>query len=259
MSAQWSLLPPSTPRRAFGQLLSCEARLAWRQPIGLAIGLGVPVLLVVIFGSIPAARQPSAELGGLTLFNIYIPILVAFVVGAIALLGLPGPLASYRELGILRRLSTTPVPPAWLLAAQLVINFCIAAMAEIIVVVLGIAAFGAHAPDNPGALVLAILLTMTGLFGLGLCVAATARTARGAGALGGAAFYPLMFFAGLWVPLAIMPPVLRDISDYTPLGAAVVATQDAILPGTLSVRSLLLLAGYGVVFGALAVRSFRWE
>jgi len=37
-----------------------------------------------------------------------------------------------------------------------------------------------------------------------------------------------MFFAGLWVPQQVMPPVLRDISDYTPLGASVQAIQDSL-------------------------------
>jgi len=259
VSAQWSLLPPSTPRAAFGKLLTSEARLAWRQPLGLIFGLGLPVLLLVIFGSIPGFSKPSAALGGLTLFNVYVPILITFVIGALALLSLPGPLASYRELGILRRLSTTPVPPPWVLGAQLVINFCIAATAVIIVVVVGITAYGADSPSSPGGLVLAILVATAALFAIGLCIAAVARTARGAGVLGAIAFYPLLFFAGLWVPRGEMPAALRDISNYTPFGAAVQAIQDAIQPGTVEWTALLVMAAYAVAFGALAVRVFRWE
>jgi hypothetical protein len=43
-------------------------------------------------------------------FDIYIPILMTFSIALIAFSYLPGPLVSYRELGILRRLSMTPVP-----------------------------------------------------------------------------------------------------------------------------------------------------
>jgi ABC-2 type transport system permease protein len=259
VNARWSLLPESTPRAAFGKLVGCEARLAWRQPVGLAAGLGLPVLLLVIFGSIPSFGKPSADLGGQTPFNIYVPILLAFVIAALACLTLPGALASYRELGILRRLSTTPLPPPWLLAAQVIINFAITAAAEIIVVVVGIVAFGASVPKNPGWLVLAMLVSTAGLFAIGLWIAAVAGSARIANLIGAAVFYPMIFFAGMWWPQAAMPSVLRQVSDYTPLGAAVEAMQDAIQHGTTSWAALGALAGYAVVFGALALRSFRWE
>jgi ABC-2 type transport system permease protein len=68
-----------------------------------------------------------------------------------------------------------------------------------------------------------------------------------------------MFFAGLWLPRALMPPVLLDISNYSPLGPAVQAMQDSMLSGFPSVQPLLVLAGYAVVFGFLAKRFFRWE
>ena len=73
------------------------------------------------------------------------------------------------------------------------------------------------------------------------------------------AFFPLMFFAGLWLPRALMPDVLLDISNYTPLGAAVEAIQDSMQTGFPPAAPLLVLAGYALVFGFLARRFFRWE
>ena len=69
----------------------------------------------------------------------------------------------------------------------------------------------------------------------------------------------MMFFAGLWLPRELMPAVLLDISNYTPLGAAVEAMQDSMLGGTLPAAPLLVLAAYALVFGFLARRFFRWE
>ncbi len=68
-----------------------------------------------------------------------------------------------------------------------------------------------------------------------------------------------MFLAGLWFPRQEFPAGLRDVSDVTPLGAAVEALQRAMQSGFPSAWSLLILAGYAVVFGWLAVRFFRWE
>ncbi len=247
------------PRAGFRELLRTESLLALRQPTGLALGLGLPVLLLVIFGSIPAFGKPHSSLGGLTYFDVYLPVLVALVFAGLGLFSLPIPLASYRELGILRRLSTTPLPPSWVLAVQLIINLCLAAAALVILVVTGVAAFGLRAPQNPAGFLIASVLSATALFAIGLWIAAIARTGRAAGAIGAGFFYPLMFFAGLWVPQQIMPPVLRDISDYTPLGASVQAIQDSVQGTFPSAAALLTMAAYTITFGYLAVRTFRWE
>jgi ABC-2 type transport system permease protein len=104
-------LPTLARRSAFGNIVLNEARLGWRRPVGLIGGIGIPVLLVVVFGELPSFRRHPGSLGGFTVFDLYVPILVVFSLAMLALMGLPIPLASYRELGVLRRLSTTPVPP----------------------------------------------------------------------------------------------------------------------------------------------------
>jgi ABC-2 type transport system permease protein len=72
-------------------------------------------------------------------------------------------------------------------------------------------------------------------------------------------FFPLMFFAGLWIPRAQMPASLRQISDFTPLGAAVQGLQDSMRGAWPHPAGLAVLAGYAVVFTVAAVRFFRWE
>jgi ABC-2 type transport system permease protein len=252
-------LPTASRRTAFAKIVRNEARLAWRRPVGLIAGVGVPVFLMVIFGEIGAFQEPSAILGGFTLFDLYVPILAVFAMAMIALLGLPVPLASYRELGVLRRLSTTPVPRSWLLAAQGVVQLVVALIALAVIFGVSMTAFGAGAPASPGGLLLSIALSAAGLFPIGLMVAAVARTANAASIMGRLAFFPLIFFAGLWLPRDLMPTVLRDISNYTPLGAAVQAIQSSMLNGFPSAAPLLVLAGYAVVFGFMARRFFRWE
>jgi ABC-2 type transport system permease protein len=251
---------PATARRgAFGQIVLNEARLTWRRPAGLIAGVALPVILLVIFGRIGKFQQHSASLGGYTAFALYVPILVVFAVAMLALLGLPIPLASYRELGLLRRLSTTPVPRSWLLIAEGLVQLGVAVTATAIMITVAMAAFGAPAPKSPAGVTVAVALSAAGLFPIGLLVAAVARTANGASVIGRLAFFPMMFFAGLWLPRAAMPDVLLTISNYTPLGAAVEAIQDSMLQGFPPVAPLLVLAGYALVFGFLARRFFRWE
>jgi ABC-2 type transport system permease protein len=129
-------LPSTVRRTAFGKVVLNEARLTWRRPIALIAGVALPVFLTVLFGNLPTFRQAPASFGGITLFDAYVPVLAVFSLAMLALLGLPTPLASYRELGILRRLSTTPVPPSWLLAAQGLVQLCVAVAGIAVILVL---------------------------------------------------------------------------------------------------------------------------
>jgi ABC-2 type transport system permease protein len=258
MSIRSSLLPAGTPRAAFGMIVLNESRIARRLPLGLLVGVVLPTVLLVIIGSIRHNRQHLQVLGGLTTFNVYVPVFLAMVIAALAFYGLPIPLAVYRDQGILRRLSITPVPPAWVLAAQLVLNVTFAVIELILLLAVAMTGFGVAAPKSAGGLVLALAVSIAGVFAIGLWISAIARP-RAAGILAAVCFLPLMFFAGLFVPRAEMPRALLDVSNLTPLGAAVQAIQSAMLDGFPPVAPLLVLPAHAVIFCALAVRFFRWE
>jgi len=106
---------------------------------------------------------------------------------------------------------------------------------------------------------LAIILTITSLFAVGLCIAALVRNTGVAQGIGGVLFFALMFFGGIWLPRPMMPAVLLNISNWTPLGASVGAIQSAMQGLFPSLQSLLVLAAYTIVFCYLAVRYFKWE
>jgi ABC-2 type transport system permease protein len=172
---------------------------------------------------------------------------------------LPTHLADYRQQGILRRLGTTPVPPAWMLAAQVAINLALVIAALVILVVGGTVGFGLGAPQELGGFTLALVLSIAAMFAIGLWVSAIARSSNAATGIGQLLYWPMIFFAGVLFPRPAMPAVLRDIGDWTPAGAAVHALQDSMLGTFPSAQLLLVLAGWAVVFGFLAVRFFRWE
>jgi ABC-2 type transport system permease protein len=199
------LLGEAVPRRALRRLIVTEARLAVREPAGMVWGIGLPVLLMVIFGNIPKFAQPESKFGGQTALDVYLPILCSMVLAMLALFAIPIPLATYREQGVLRRMATTPVSPAAVLAAQLVVNLALAVVAIGLILGIGTIAFGLSAPHQPFGFALALALTAVALFSLGLWVAAIARTGKAAQALAGACFFPLEFLAGLWVPRQVMP------------------------------------------------------
>jgi ABC-2 type transport system permease protein len=249
----------SAPTRAFAKLLLNEARLAWRQPLGPALGLALPLLLLVICGAVPALHRPIKALGGVTYLTLALPILMALVIAIIGIVGLPTPLVVYREQGILRRLSTTPAPPAWVLAAQLAINVGVALTGLTLLIGVGIAAFGLQAPKDVAGFALAAVLSIAAVFAIGLWIAAIARTSTVAKALSVGIMFPLLFFGGLWLPREFMPAMLRAVSDFTPLGASVQAVESAMRGSFPPLTTLAVLLGYAALFGAMAVKFFQWE
>jgi len=246
--------------RALALLVTTEAKLAWRLPTGLIFGLALPALLLVIFGTIPALSRPKEQFGGISFFSLYAPTLILLVLLVLSLLSLPMQLAGYREQGVLRRMWTTPVAPAFLLAAQLALNLALAAAGTGLVLGVGAGAFGLVLPAEAGGFALSVVLTVGALFALGLCVAAVAGTTQVATGIGLALFYPLAFFAGVYFPLTVIGSnLVNQISEALPSGAAFDALHASFLGQFPSGEALGVLAGYTVVFTAAAVRWFRWD
>ena len=249
--------PPQQRRGGFQSLLITELRLLAREPLILFWALIFPVGLLVVLGS-ATSDKPKAALGGLPFIVVYTPVLMTFTLTLLSLSAMPATLASYRDKGYLKRLSTTPVGATRLLAAQLALVFGLAGSVVILIMLVARFAYHVPLPSEAGGFVLAILLTMAAMAALGLLIASLATSQRVAGATGGILFFPLMFFAGLWVPQQQMGHVLRTISQYTPLGAAVPSITNSDFghwPGT---THLIVLALYTVVLLRISIRFFRW-
>jgi ABC-2 type transport system permease protein len=241
------------------RLTLMELRLFLREPLAVFFAVVFPALLVVILGSVPSFRAPSRDLGGLRVIDLYVPIAVTFVLVMLALNVAPTALAAYRERGVLRRLATTPVRPAALLAAQMAMGLATAVFAVLLVLAVGRLAFGVALPRQPLGYAVAFVLAAAAVFAIGLLLAAVAPSARSAQGVGSVLIFPVMFFAGLWVPRAAMPEILRHVSDVTPLGAGVQALQDATGGAWPQPLHLAVMAVYVAVFGLLAARTFRWQ
>lgn len=246
--------------RPYGLLVLTELRLAWRYPVGVVFGVGLPMLLLIIFGSIPSLGQPKRQFGGVSFFTVYTPTLIVLVLLVLALLSLPNQMAGYRQQGVLRRMSTTPVPASALLGAQVAVNLILAAVSIGLLLGVGAGAFNLVLPAHFGWFVLSLILTVAAVFGIGLCIAGFAGSPQVASAIGACLFYPLAFFSGLYVPLVeLHSGVIDQIAKVLPSGAAFDALHNSLaghFPGGVA---LGVLVAYAVVFSFIAIRWFRWD
>lgn len=251
---------PAVPRAVVMRaVLRSEARLFLREPGSLFWVLAFPSLLLTIIGLIPSMREASEGLDGRRVVDVYVPVvaLLAMITGGLQ--AMPHQLTSYRERGVLRRMSTTPVGPSSLLTAQMVVQGAAMLVAVLLAMTVGRVAFGVALPTNALGYLGVLLLTLASSLAIGAALSAVAPTTRAATTLGTVVFFPSMFTAGVWVPVQAMPELLRSIVEVTPIGAASQALDQAAGGDWPSVTHLAVVTLWAVLTGVAAIRWFRWE
>ncbi|HSF86223.1 MAG TPA: ABC transporter permease [Acidimicrobiia bacterium] len=242
------------------QLTKTESKLFVRDPIALFFGLVFPAVLLFALGYLyPGFDEPSADLDGKRYIDVYAPIALVLGLATLGLVTMPPIFGAYRQFGILRRLRTTPVHPVRLLSAQLIVHVAVAVAAAALAIGVVVTAFDVPVPESPLWFLLSFLLAAASIFAIGLLVGARASTQVSGQAIGMAIYFPMLFFAGVWIPRSVMPDGLLAVSDLTPLGSAVQALEDSWFGATPSLLNLTVMLAYALVVGLVAVRGFRWE
>lgn len=219
-----------------------------RRDIGTVVAvIGIPLFVLLSFGMTYAAKDTALP-----------AVAVAIALALNALYSVPAALGNAREQGILRRLATTPIHPATLLTAQLLVHLLLTVIT--IVLLTGAAlVLGVALPRHAAGALAAIVLGVTALFALGVLIAAVAPNGRVATGIGVLLYFPLAFLGGVTLPRDQVPALLARIGDLTPLGAFRQTVQDSWAGVPPQPLQLAILAVYAVVLGAAAVRLFRWE
>jgi ABC-2 type transport system permease protein len=93
--------------KQLSKLVQVEAKLFFRDPAAWIFSILLPVGLLVGLGAVPALREPSEEFGGARFIDIFAPSLVVITLAVLGVNMLPIRLATYREKGVWRRLSTS--------------------------------------------------------------------------------------------------------------------------------------------------------
>ncbi|GIH75354.1 ABC transporter permease [Planobispora longispora] len=242
------------------KMILVEAKLFLREPGALIFAIMLPLGLLLGLGMIPDFQEASPEMGGQRVIDNHLPAMMTILaVVTMALTVLPGTLAAYREAGVLRRMSTTPVSPFRLLVAQLVNNLVIAVIATALLIGLSNLVHGTPLPGSPLAFAGVFLLGTASMFGLGLLIAALAPTAKAAPGVGSILMFPLLFMAGMWIPRELMPDLVRQIGDFLPMAPFAQALRDTWAGNAPQMLHLIVMAATLAVTGGLAARFFRWQ
>lgn len=246
--------------RGLWTLTWLEMKIFVREPLGVFATVAAPVLVFVGLSRLLGARSRSPAGAGSDVLQD-LPVVVAMLVAVSAILSLVAIMAIYREGGILKRLRATPLRPATILTAHVLVKLLLST-ATLVLLALAARRLVPAGVDAPwvsfGA---AVVFSAACVLSIGFVIASVVPTARYAQPLGALILYPMLGLSGLFVPLDRLPAGLQPLARVLPFTYAV-----SLLRGIWHGESweshagdVVALALVFVVSVAVSARVFRWE
>lgn len=235
-----------------------EQRSFWRNPQAYFFTFGIPVLLLIVFGSI---SHPVPGQAGPRPVVLLVPGFLAFGIIVAAYGNLAATITLLRGEGVLKRVRSTPLQPQAYIAAQILSAVASCAALTAVCVSLGAAIFRVSPLSTRWGAFMGILVLGVSCFAaLGLAVTAAIKRADAAGPVTNATYIPLAIISGTFSYNLTLPHWLNQMAGLFPIKAftdALKACYDPLQqPGM--VRNLTVLAVWAVAGVALAWRYFRW-
>ena len=181
-----------------------EIRIFVREPLGFVGAIGIPLFMFLVLGrSVSPATDHSVEATKFLAQDL--PLFVSIFISINAALSLVAVISIYREGGILKRLRATPLRPAVILAAHVLVKLFFTGISLLLVILAGRRFYPVPLHAHFAGFALAVLVTTVTILCMGFVIASWVGTARFAQVIGGAIFYPMIGVSGMFVPLSSLP------------------------------------------------------
>ena len=246
--------------RGLLKLTWLEIRIFVREPLGFVAAVGVPLAIFLVLGR---SMSPGAGHSARTTQFLAqdLPLFVSIFISINAALSLIAVISIYREGGILKRLRATPLRPAVILGAHVLVKLVFTGISLVLMLLAGRRLYPVPLHAHVAGFALAVVVTTVAILCMGFVIASMVATARSAQLIGSAIFSPMLAVSGMFVPLASMPLPLALLGSVLPMSHAVALLRGAwvgadwlvLLPhlGALALTITICLA--------LTTRVFRWE
>ena len=246
-----------------------ELKSFFRNKQSLVFTLALPILLLLVFGSIFSGRIEGTE----TDFKqVFVAGIIAAGVMSTAFTGLAMSVALERELGLLRRLASSPMPKTAYFIGKVVRVIVTSLLETAILLALGVTLFGLRLPTDlqhwqTFAWVMALGVSACTLIGLAYC--ALIPNARSAAAIITPPFLVLQFISGVFYPFNQLPPWMQTIASIFPLKWMTQGFRYTFLPDSFKIVEsghvwnlpgiAVALTAWTVVGAALTALTFQWR
>ncbi len=192
--------------------------------------------------------------------DFLIPGLIGFSILVSPMFSLVNVSSEYKKTKLFKQLSLTPLTKLEWLAAKVIWYIVLTAASFLLMVSVGIFAFGAHITLTVWIIPL-LLLGPTLFASLGMLVGTVAKEPETAGVVGNIVTFPMMFLSGTFFPISIMPQYLQMIAHVLPLFYVIEGLNNVMVYGNIS-RALVdmgVVVVVTIVIFVAAVRVFKWR
>lgn len=247
--------------RGLFKLTWIELKIFMREPLGAIGTILFPVLIFIVLGRMFSHGRSASSPENSQFIQAGLPVLASLFITISAVLSLITIISIYREGGILKRLRATPLRPPTILTAHVLVKLLLTAATLALLVLAGKRYYpvGVHAPLF--SFTIALLISTWSILSIGFVIASIVPTARFAQPIGAVILYPMLGLSGIFVPIAVLPPMLHAIARVLPLTYAVFLLE-GIWNGDAWPAHLGDVAALILVFAictALSAKIFRWE
>lgn len=226
--------------RTLTALTGTEFRLLTREWAAMLFAFLFPALMLVVLAGV-FGDEPDDGFGDAIPSEYYVAAYIGIPLAALALIGLPVTLASYRERDVLRRFEAFGVPTGFVVAAQALVGGALVALGAAVVLAVAAPTYGVPALAQPAQVVAGFALATATMIAIGVALGLAAPTARSAQALGLLLFLPMWLLGGGGPPQEVMPGPMAAVADVLPLTHATAAIREPWLFETAAAGGHLLV------------------
>lgn len=255
-------------RRGAGDLallahqVRAQNALFWRSPIAAFFTLAFPLIFLVLFSAV--FRDVRVEGMDLAWPQFYTPGILVFAAVSASYTNLATTVAVEREVGLLKRLRGTPLPPWVWVAGRAGSAVWIGLIGAALLLAAGVLFFGVEVVWRllPAALVTLVLGTAC-FCALGLAAASFAPSREAGSVIANFTILPLVFISDIFFPPGLLPEWLSGLAWLFPVKHFAVALRATFDPHTagpgLAIGHLAVLLAWGLAGALVAARRFSWE
>jgi ABC-2 type transport system permease protein len=243
--------------RLLAHQLRWDQRVFWRNRESAVFVFLFPILLFLLLSTVYGGDfrgRPSTD---------YLTVaLIAYGVANTAFGGLAIIIVIRRELGLLKRVLSTPLPAAAYLISIVSSLLLVFAAQAVVILLLGKVLYDADLPSDWVSLALAYALAAFCFAGMGVGAASLIRSAEGASAVVNVIVLPMTFLSGGFGPTRDFPDFLNAVADVLPLTYLIDIVTGLVYENKGiwdQPRAMAVLASWGIAGILVAAWRFDWQ